>query len=312
MIQVLEPLEVGAGDTTAVDKHVWGGDNSSADEDLLGGVGGGAVGTLEDGLNLDVLGVASVKGLLGGSGDHAVGLLEEEGLGVLADGLSGIGVGGESAVLNHEVLDLLDVKTSWVVDGGVVFNDGGDLASVLLDELGGPVADGTEALDDEGLVLDAKAETDAVDEGLGVEELADGVVDTETGGLGTAGNTSLGDELACAAALSVDVGLTTDVHVGILDPGHGLLVGSHVGTEAINLSTDEALLDELHSVLAGGSLDLSLGVLAWVNLDTSLGTTEGDVGDGKLEGHEGGQSLDFLQIDVLRVAGTSLDGELVS
>ena len=286
MIQVFEPLEVGAGDTTTVDKHVWGGDDSSADEDLLSGVSGGAVGTLEDGLDLDVLGVAGVKGLLGGSGDHAVGLLEEEGLGVLADGLSGIGVGGESAVLSHEVLDLLDVKTSWVVDGGVVFNDGGDLASVLLDELGGPVADGTEALDDEGLVLDSKGETDAVSEGLGVEELADGVVDTETGGLGTAGNTSLGDELACAAALGVDVGLTTDVHVGVLDPGHGLLVGSHVGTEAINLSTDEALLDELHSVLAGGSLDLSLGVLAWVNLDTSLGTTEGDIGDGKLEGHE--------------------------
>ena len=312
MIQVLEPLEVRAGDTTAVDKHVWGGDDSSADEDLFGGVGGGSVGTLEDGLDLDVLGVASVKGLLGGSGDHAVGLLEEEGLGVLADGLGGIGVGGEGAVLNHEVLDLLDVEAGWVVDSGVVLDDGGDLASVLLDELGGPVADGTEALDDEGLVLDAKAETDAVDEGLGVEELADGVVDTKTGGLGTAGNTSLGDELACAAALSVDVGLTTDVHVGVLDPGHGLLVGSHVGTEAINLSTDEALLDELHSVLAGGSLDLSLGVLAWVNLDTSLGTTEGDIGDGKLEGHEGGQSLDFLQIDVFRVAGTSFDGELVS
>ena len=311
VIEVLEPLEVRAGDTTAVDKHVWGGDDSSADEDLLGGVGGGAVGTFEDGLDLDVLSVAGVEGLLGGGGDHAVGLLEEEGLWVLADGLSGIGVGREGAVLHHEVLDLLDVEAVRVVDGGVVLDDGGDLATILLDEFRGPVADGTEALDNEGFASDTKGEVDAVDEGLGVEEFTDGVVDAETGGLSTTSDTSLGDKLASAAAFSIDVGLTTDVHVGVLDPGHGLLVGSHVWSEAVNLGTDEALLDELHSVLTGDSLDLVLGVLARINLDTTLGTAEGHVSDGELEGHQGGQGFNFLQIDVFRVASAALDGKLV-
>ena len=311
VIEVLQPFEVGAGDTTTVDKHVWGGDNSSAGEDLLSGVGGGSVGTFEDGLDLDVLGVTSVKGLLGGSGDHAVGRLEEEGLGVLTDGLSGIGVSGEGSVLNHEVLDLLDVKTIGVVDGRVVLDDSGDDTTILLDELGGPVSDGTESLDDEGLALDSKREVDAGSERLSVEELTDGVVDTETGGLSTAGNTTLGNEFTSAASLGVDVLLTLHVHVGVLDPGHGLLVGTHVGSEAINLGTDKALLDELHGVLTGDSLNLSLGVLLGVDLDSTLGATEGDVSDGELESHEGGEGLDLLQIDVVRVAGATFNGELV-
>ena len=280
VVEVLKPLEVRAGDTTAIDKHVWSGDNSSADEDLLGSVGGWAVGTFEDSFDLNVFSVASVKGLLSGGRDHAVGVFEEEGLRVLANGLSGIRVGRESAMLNHEVLNLLDVETSWVVDGGVVFNDGSDLSTILFNKFRRPVADGTESLDNEGFILNAEGKAYAVDERLGVEELTDGVIDAETGGLGAAGDASLRDKLTSAAALCVDVSLTTDVHVGVLDPGHGLLVGSHVWSEAVNLGTDEALLDELHSVLTGDSLDLVLGVLARINLDTTLGTAEGHVSDG--------------------------------
>ena len=243
--------------------------------------------------------------------DLEIKCLKEELLGVLRHRFGSIGVVSQSAVLRHPILDLLDVETIGVVDGRVVLDDGGDLATILLDELGGPVADSTEALHDEGLVLDAERKVDTVDEGLRVEELTDGVVDTETGGLGTAGDATLADELASAAALSVDVLLTLDVHVGVLDPGHGLLVGSHVGAEAVDLGTDEALLDQLHGVLTGHSLDLGGRVLPWVNLDATLGTTEGDIGDGKLEGHEGSQGLNLLQIDVGGVASAALDGELV-
>ena len=209
-------------------------------------------------------------------------------------------------------LHLLDVETGRVVDGRVVLNHGRDQAAILLDELGSPVADCAEALHNEALARDASGEVDTVGEALGVEELADGVVNSETRRLGASGNTALRNELASAAALGVDILLTLHVHVGVLDPGHDLLVGSHVGSEAINLSTDEALLDELHSVLTGDSLDLILGVLAGVNLDATLATTEGNVSDGKFEGHQGGKGLNFLQIKSVRVAGTSLDGQLVS
>ena len=253
-----------------------------------------------------------MKRFFSGSGDHAVSGLEEELLGVGADGLSSIGVGGEGSVLDHEGLDLLDVETGGVVNGGVVLNDSGDLTTILLDELGGPVADGTETLDDEGLVLDSEVEVATIDKGLGVEELTDGVVDTETSRFGSSGNTTLGDEFTSATSFGVDIGLTLDVHVGVLDPGHDLLVGSHVGSEAINLGTDKALLDELHGVLTGDSLDLVLRVLSGVNLDSTFSSTEGNISDGKLEGHQGSESLDLLKIDVIGVTSATFDGELVS
>ena len=189
-------------------------------------------------------------------------------------------------MLDHVLLHILNIETVGVVDGGVVLDDSGDLAAVLLDELGSPVAHSAEALHDEGLACDAGGETAALSEGLGVEHLAHGVVDTETGGLGTTSDTTLRDKFASAAALSIDISLTLHIDVGVLDPGHGLLVGSHIGAEAINLSTNEALLDELHSVLAGCSLNLSLRVLSWVKLDSTLGSSERHISDGQLEGHE--------------------------
>lgn len=215
-------------------------------------------------------------------------------------------------MLDHVGLDLLDIETSGVVNSRVVLNDSGDDTTILLNELGGPVADGTETLNDEGLVLDSKFEVDTIDKGLGVEELTDGVVDTKTGRFGSSSNTTLGDELTSATSFSVDISLTFDVHVGVLDPGHNLLVGTHIGSETINLGTDKALLDQLHGILTGDSLDFVLGVLSGVNLDSTFSSTEGNISDGKLEGHQGSESLDFLEIDVIRVTSATFDGELVS
>ena len=311
MVKILQPLEVGAGNTTTVDKHVWGTDNASAGKYLLGGVSGRSVGTLENGLDIDMLGITHMEGLFSGSRDHAVSGLEEERLGVLGTSLS-VGERAESSVFDHVLLDSLDIETIRVVSGGVVLDDSGNLATIFFNKFGGPVTDCTEALHDEGLVLDTKVKIATIDKGLGVKELTDGVVDTETGGLSSTCNTTLRDEFTSAAALSVDISLTLDVHIGVLDPGHDLLVGSHVGSEAINLGTDKALFDELHGVFTSDSLNLGKRVLSWVNLDSTLGTTEGDIGDGKLEGHEGGEGLDFLKIDMIGVAGTTLDGELMS
>jgi len=274
-------------------------------------VSSGAVGALEDCLNLNLLSIASVEGLFDSGRDHAVGVLQQELLRVITNALSTVRVGGESAMLEHVLLYIFDVETIRVVSCRVVLDDSGDFTAILLDELGSPVADSTETLNNEGLTLDARGEAAAVDEGLGVEQLADGIVDAEASGLSTASNTTLGDEFASAAALSVDILLTFNVDIGILDPGHDLLIGAHIRAEAINLGTDKALLDELHGVLAGHSLDLGQRVLAGVNLDTTLGAAEGNISDGKLEGHERSQGLDLLQIDAISVTSTTLDGELV-
>jgi hypothetical protein len=54
------------------------------------------------------------------------------------------------------LLDILNVEAIGIMDSGVVFDDCGDLAAILLDEVGGPVSDRTEALNDEGLAFDAE------------------------------------------------------------------------------------------------------------------------------------------------------------
>ena len=215
-------------------------------------------------------------------------------------------------MLSHPCLDIIRVETFGVVDGGVVLDDSGDLATVLVEEVRGPVSDGTESLHDKSLALNTLGETNLFVEGLHVEHLADGVVDAKTSGLSSSFDATLLDELASATAFGVNILLALNLHVGILDPGHDLLVGSHVGSETIDGGTDEALLNELHGVFTGDSLEFGLGEVSWVDLYTTLGTTEGNISDGELEGHKASESLDFLEINMIGVTGTSLDGELVS
>lgn len=85
VIEVLQPFEVGAGDTATIDKHVRCAHNSPAEEDLLSCVGRGAIGTLEDSFDLDSFSVSHVERFLSGGWDHAISLLSQELLGVLTD-----------------------------------------------------------------------------------------------------------------------------------------------------------------------------------------------------------------------------------
>jgi hypothetical protein len=173
------------------------------------------------------------------------------------------------------------------VNSRVVLNNCCNLSTVSVEEFASPVTNITETLKVESAVLETLGETQLGVEGLVmVHQLTEGVVDTETSRLSSASNTTLRDVLASAAALSIDVLLASHLLIGILDPSHDLLVGSHVGAEAINGGSNETLLDELHGVATGDSLELSLAQAAGVNLDTTLGTTEGDISDGKLEGHK--------------------------
>jgi len=181
-----------------------------------------------------------------------------------------------------------------------------------VEEVGGPVSDGSESLDNKGLACNSLAETNLLEEGWHVKHLTDSIVDTKASGFGSSHDSTLLDELTSAAAFGVDVLLTLDLHVGVLNPGHDLLVGSHVRSEAIDRGSDESLLNELHGVLAGNSFEFSSGKISGVDLDTSLGTAERNIGDSELEGHEAGEGFDFLEINVVRVTGASLDWELMS
>lgn len=150
-----------------------------------------------------------------------------------------------------------------------------------------------------------------LNETIVVEQSSHAVVDTEASRLGSAVNTTLGDEFASCATFSVDVRLTVHVYVGVFNPGHNLLVGSEIGAKAVDLGANETLFGELHSVSTSNLFDFTLGVLLGVNLNATFSATEGNICDGELEGHQRSERHDFLQVHVGRITGSALDRKLV-
>jgi len=152
VIEVLQPLKVRAGNTTTVDKHVRGNNDSTGEEASLSGESGGSVSTFEDSFAIKRIDITVMNGFLGGSGDETVAFLAHERLRIFNVLLGGTGETVKCAIRDHVILNSLNVETLRVVDGGVVLTDGGDDGSLLLQELGGPVSDGTETLDNKSLV----------------------------------------------------------------------------------------------------------------------------------------------------------------
>jgi hypothetical protein len=169
MLQVLEPFEVRAGDTTTVGEKIRGAHNSALGENLLSSVGSRAVSTFKDSFNLNLAGVLFMKRLFNGSGDKEISLLLHEEVGLLKLSLGSAGESVEGALLGHPVLDSLNIKTLRVVDSRVVLNNGSDFASIFLDELSSPVSDSTKALNDEALSLNANLAADLIAERLVAE-----------------------------------------------------------------------------------------------------------------------------------------------
>lgn len=164
MIEVLEPLEVRAGDTTSVDEHIWGTDNSLSLEDLLSLEGGWTISSFKNSFDLDLVSIASVKRFLNSSWDHAVSLLQKVSVWIRASVFDGLWIAGKRSVFGQMLLHILDIETIRVVDGRVVLDDGGDLSSIFLNEFRGPVTHSSESLNNKGLVLDSEVEINLFDE----------------------------------------------------------------------------------------------------------------------------------------------------
>ena len=101
--------------------------------------------------------------------------------------------------------------------------------------------------------------------------------------------------------------------VGVHDPGHSLLVGVHVGGGDVFFGADE--LDEFGGIAAGHAFEFALRHFLRIADDSAFRAAEGDVDDGALPGHPGGEGADFVESDVGRVTdaafgGASSDGVL--
>jgi len=289
---ILHPLEVAGGDAARVGEDVGDDEDALVGEDLVGHSGCWAVGAFAENFAAEAIGVAAGDDVLGSCGDENFAVVGDE---LVFVGGFGFGEAIDGTGLFLVVDEGVDVDAVLVVEAAVVLGDADDGVALFGEEFGGIGAYVAEALNDDAAAFDGHAEM-----------LHGFVADNR--------DTAAGSFFASAGAAEID-GLAGDdgidglahVHgVGVHDPCHGLLVCAHVGCGDVFFRADE--FDEFGGVAASHALELALGHFFGVADDASLGSAEGDVDDGALPGHPGGEGADFIQSYVGRVADATLCG----
>jgi len=286
VVEVLEPFEVGDGDSTGVKEDIGEEDDAFLGGDFLGGLGGRAVGGFGDHLALEFMSVELVEGLFEGGGDEDVALLVDGGL--VSPGLLSLRVLSDTTLRLFVFVKVFGINSVGVIDRTVPFGNTDQGATVPRDEVRGPVSDVSESLHDDLLSLQAGDDAVFGHQLHVIDQFANSVVDSQTGGFSSTSNTTLVHGLSGHASLGINVFMPIESLISVLHPTHFSLACSHVGAQAIYGRAYESLLGELEGVTSGEGLDLTSRVLSGVEGNTAFSTTEGQVGSSALQGHQAG------------------------
>lgn len=291
ILEVLDPFEIADGDAAGVGVDVGQDLNAAFGEDGVGVGIGGVVGAFEHVLGTDAGGVFFGDDATESGGDEDVAGGGEELIG--GHGL-GLGEAGDLAMLSGVEVEGEDVDTGGILKGSEGVGDGDDAASRGGDHLGDPTADVTEALDGDGLAGNGLA--------FGGEPFGKGDEEAAAGGGVPAERATQLERLA-----GDDAGLPAiELGVFIDDPAHDLGVGAHVGRGHIDVGADHVV--DLFDKLASERLQFALGDGGGVDVDAAFGAAVGEIDDGGLPGHEGGEGVDFIGLDRGMVAEAALHG----
>jgi hypothetical protein len=186
-----------------------------------------------------------------------------------------------------------EVEAAGVVDAALPVGDRDDPGAEPCQQLGGYRADVAKALDRDGGAVDVESQV--------LRRLARHDRDAASGRLAAPERPAHFDRLA-----GDDRGFRmADVHaVGVHDPRHHLIVGVDVGRRHILLRPDE--IDDFGDVPAGQRLQLALRHPRRVADDPAFAAAEGDVRDGALPRHPGGERRDLVERDVRVIADAPL------
>lgn len=155
MGQVLQPLEVRASHTTSVGEHVRDNNNTFSIENFFSHEGGRTVSSFQDNLALEFVSVVNVDSFLLGSGKEDITRQLHVGSGIDSLNHISVAVVSESSFAHHLSSNIIDIKTSLVIDSGIVLDDTNNDTSVFLEELSSPVSDSTKSLDNKSLSRDS-------------------------------------------------------------------------------------------------------------------------------------------------------------
>ena len=118
------------------------------------------------------------------------------------------------------------------------------------------------------------------------------------------------DRLAGDAGHVVHV-LRVEVFVRVGHPRHLALPRSHIGGGHVGGGVQEAFADQLMREAPGDALKLVALVFPWVDQETPLGASEGDVDERAFVAHQRGEGLDLVLVHMGRIADAALGREAV-
>ena len=122
---------------------------------------------------------------------------------------------------------------------------------------------------------------------------------------------ALVDGLAGDAGRGVEVVVAKRVGVSVGDPGHLPFAGAHVGRRHVDAGTEESLLGEFDGEAPRDPLQLAVRVQLGIDAHARLAAAKRHVDTRALVGHERGQGLHLVPVDVGGEPDSALAGRPV-
>ena len=303
MVEILQPLEVGDGDTSGVDVHIRDDQAPVGLQDLVSSRSDWAVGRLGDDLCLDLVRVPRVDHLLhGGRHEDVAGLVHDVLTGVLLSSRKA----NNGAVFKFPVLQGLWIDSVRIVDRSVPLGNAhtgcpssGQVAASM-------EADVAKTLHNIRLAAPARRLPDHRHVVRLLDEVVDPVEDASPSCRSPAMDSSLIDRFACHTGRCIEIPVADCVRKSIGYPGHLPFACAHVRRRYVNRRSQETLFSELKGKPACDLLQLVLAVQLGVDRDASFSSAKRHVNTGALVRHESREGLHFISTDVEGVSNTSL------
>ena len=268
----------------------------------------GAVGALHDDAGRDAAGVLRRELILDGRRDEHVAVQLQGGARVVVHG--GVREPRHAAGGVDVPPHGFRIEPGGARDRAGPVADADDPRAVGVAELRGPEADLAEALHDDPLAVEPRAEAERLHVVLLRAGFPEHVVQSAAGRLGAPRDAPLRHGLARDASQGIDL-IAADGLVRVRDPGHLAGARAEVGRRHVDRGSDEVLADQLVRVAPRDAFDLLGRVARRVDLDGALGAPVRDVDDRALVGHQRRQRHDLVLVHLGAVADAALDREPV-
>jgi hypothetical protein len=180
VVDVLEPFEIRAGNTSSIHEQIWGNNDVFSKKNFFSSKSGWAISSFENGFTVDLGSIYFMDRLLSSSWDNEIDLLFIVGHMIVNIDFSSI-VSSKGTVGNKVSFCMLYINSFGIMNGTVSFDNSCDDSTILFNEFGSPISDVSETLESESFSFNSKGSSvTSVHKALCVQAFTDSIVDTES------------------------------------------------------------------------------------------------------------------------------------